>query len=285
MPVSASWRWLEATSSAIARSRPSRRVAGQAGLQDEIDRVGVGPEPGPEPPLVADEVGLVPLRLQDVAEGVVDADRRLERLAEAPGGDGDEEEVLEVEVRPGVEPAGDHVDHRHRQDGLGELARPDPLAPEPVQVDVELLAPRVRRGVGHRERDAEHRIGPQPALVRRAVQRDQPGVERHLIVQLHPQHRRRDLGRHVRDRLQHPPAAMPVRLAIAQLDRLVPPGARPRRDDRPAHRTPRWRPPPPPRLAGPASRRPRAPRAPTSFAMTRLLIGHFNIYILFYDED
>ena len=102
-----------------------------------------------------------------------------------------------------------------------------------MEMDEELLAASRRGGVCHRQRDAEQGVGPQPRLVGRAVEGDHRGVDRGLVVDLHAQHDRGDLARDMADGPPDPPAAMTRALRIAELDRLVPPRARPRRDDRP----------------------------------------------------
>ena len=79
-----------------------------------------------------------------------------------------------------MKPAGDHVDHRQgkrRGVRIRSASLLDMFLPEPVQVNEQLLAPRGGRGVGHGQRDAQHGVGPQPALVRRAVEREQSGVD------------------------------------------------------------------------------------------------------------
>ena len=100
----------------------------------------------------------------------------------------------------------------------------------------QLLAASGGRGVGHGQRNAEHGVGPEPALVRRAVELDQPGVEAGLIVQIHPSDRRGDQPGHVLDRPEDAQAAVARVVGVAQLERLVPAGARPRGHDRPPDR-------------------------------------------------
>ena len=78
--------------------------------------------------------------------------------------------------------------------GLSDALR---FAPESVQVDEQFLAARDGRRVRRGEGDPEQGVGPEPALVRSAVERDQAGVEAGLVVEVHPRDRRRDLSCHV----------------------------------------------------------------------------------------
>ena len=113
----------------------------------------------------------------------------------------------------------DDVQHRHGQ-------RPRVVAAERAKErDTALGRGRLRRG----ERHAEDRVRAEPSLVRRAVQFDQPPVERGLILRVEPAHGVRDLAVHVRNRAQDGLASVRI-AAVAQLDRLVHAGRRARRD-------------------------------------------------------
>ena len=72
----------------------------------------------------------------------------------------------------------------------------------------QLFAASGRGGVRDRERDAQQRVGPEPALVRRAVELDQLGVDRRLIVQIHADDRRADDARDVLDGSENPETAI-----------------------------------------------------------------------------
>ena len=108
------------------------------------------------------------------------------------------------------------------------------IAPEPVQMNEQFFAARGCRGVGHGQGNAEQGVGPEPALVRRAVERDQLGVEAGLIVQVHTQDGRGDFADHVARRPANAQAAVARVFGVAQLERLVPARAGARGDDRPA---------------------------------------------------
>ena len=145
--------------------------------------------------------------------------------------------------------------------------RSESLPPEPVQMNEQLFAARGRRRVRHGQRDAEHGVGPEPALVRRAVERDQPGVEAGLIVQVHAQ---RPPGRSRASRCRRPwrrpgRRSAGCRRRAARAPRAgpcSPPTAR-----SPARRPRSRRSPRPPRSAGRASRAPGGPSAPSKSAM------------------
>jgi hypothetical protein len=76
-----------------------------------------------------------------------------------------------------------------------------------------------RRGVRRGHRDAEQRVGAQPGLVRRAVERKKALVQRPLVGRLAAQ-RRRDLVVDVADRFPHALAAIAARILVAQFERL-----------------------------------------------------------------
>ena len=77
-----------------------------------------------------------------------------------------------------------------------------------------------RRRRAPRHRDAEQRVGAEPALVRRAVERDHRLVDRPLIGGA-CRDRLRDLAVDVGDRLQHALAEITLLIAVAQLERLA----------------------------------------------------------------
>ena len=101
-------------------------------------------------------------------------------------------------------------------------------------MDEQFFAARGRRGVRHGQRDAEQGVGPEPALVRRAVERDQLGVERRLD---RPGPCRATAGAITRvtlsTALSDAQSAIATAVGVAQLECLVPARARPRGDDRP----------------------------------------------------
>jgi hypothetical protein len=104
-------------------------------------------------------------------QGVEDLRPHPQALPERGRAGGDDHELLEVDGVVGVRPAVEDVHHRHGQDA-GALAAE--VAPQ--------REPLLRRGgVGGRQRDAEDGVGPQPRLVRRPVDLDEPAVEALLL--------------------------------------------------------------------------------------------------------
>ena len=113
----------------------------------------------------------------------------------------------------------EHVHHRHRQ---GDRLLAAEVAPE-------RQAGGGGRGVGGRERDAEHRVRAEARLVRRPVELDQAPVERLLVAAVAADQRARDLVVDVGHRPRDALAAV-GRSAVAQLGRLELAGRGPRRD-------------------------------------------------------
>ena len=72
-----------------------------------------------------------------------------------------------------------------------------------------------------RERDAEHGIGAEPALVGRAVERDQGLVDLGLGFRVHAADRVENLAIDRIDRLAHALAAIALLVAVAQFHRLM----------------------------------------------------------------
>jgi hypothetical protein len=146
---------------------------------------------------------------------VVDLGADLQRVREARGADRDDHELLQVDRVRRVRAAVDHVHHRNRQR----------RRVRPAEVAEQRLAGLVGGGLRHRERHAEDRVRAEPALVRRAVELDQRGVERLLLGRLQAADRVCDLAVRVRDRARHGLAAVRA-VAVPQLDRLVHAGRR-----------------------------------------------------------
>ena len=107
--------------------------------------------------------------------------------------------------------AGEDVEH-----GDGQGARIDA-----AQVSVERHAEGERGRVGARERDAQDRVRPQLALVGRAVEVDEQGIDERLVGRVLAEELRSDHLDDVLDRLADALAAVPVLVAVAQLDRLM----------------------------------------------------------------
>ncbi len=184
-------------------------------LEDRLDGRLARRQVRRESAFVADagrETALVQHRLQRVVDLGADS----EGLRERGGARGDDHELLEVDRVGRVHTAVDHVHHRHGQDrGIRWFIRRGSGEKGP-----ERLARVGRRRLRGRERDAEDRIRPEPALVGGAVELDEQAVEARLVGGVHAANALRDLAVHVRHSPAHALAA-PGGLAVAELDRLV----------------------------------------------------------------
>ncbi len=209
---------------AVLEDLAGRRVEGDedvgAGLvagrldpgEDRLQRRLVGVEVRREAALVADG-GREPLRGEALLQRVEDLGAHPQALREARRAGRHDHELLEVDRVVGVGAAVEHVHHRHRQQR--RLA----AAVELGQVAVERLAGVGRGGLGRGQRDAEDRVGAQPALVGRAVELDHRLVEGALLGGACARQRRGDLAVDVGDRARDALAGPGV-AAVAQLDRL-----------------------------------------------------------------
>jgi hypothetical protein len=168
-------------------------------------------------------------RERDPAQRATDVGRHLQRLRVRAGSDGQQEEVLQVEIAAGVQPAADEVDHRQGQ------ARPEPPADsggQPVGQVVPQRLPARRRGrMRTRQRHAQDGVGPQAGLVHRAIQLAQQLVDACLLVDRQAGQARGNLLVDVGDGAAHSLAGEALRFAVAQLAGLVPAGAGSRRHD------------------------------------------------------
>ena len=121
----------------------------------------------PSSPTAVDRPRLV----QDALEHVVGLGAPAQRLAEAGRADRHDHELLEVHAVVGVDPAVQHVHHRHGQHvGVG-------AADGAVQRDLQLGG----RRLGRRQRHAEDGVGPEAGLVVGAVEVDHRLVDGPLV--------------------------------------------------------------------------------------------------------
>ena len=158
------------------------------GLQDDLDGTLVAAQGRRETALVADRDGEAAV-VEDRAQPVVDLDAPAQALGERAGAGGHDHELLEVGRAGRVLAAVQDVEHRHRQ-GARIVA---------AERGVERQADGGRGGVSGGETDAEHGVGAQPALVRRAVERHEHAVELPLVGGVEAPRRRGDLAVHVAD--------------------------------------------------------------------------------------
>ena len=154
-------------------------VAGpESGLGDRlhhhVERVPVALEVRREAALVA-HAGRQPALLEDRAQRMEDLGARPQRLAERGKAHRHDHELLEVHVGVGVRAAVEDVHHRHRQavaaGGAGQRR----------DVGVERQPGGLGAGLEGGHRDAEQRVGAEPALGGRAVERDHRLVEPALL--------------------------------------------------------------------------------------------------------
>ena len=121
--------------------------------------------------------------------------------------------------------------------GSARLARAEPLRQSRLRWTYSSSPAGGRRGVGHGQRDARGprwpRAAPLFGVPSSAISAASIAAGRRGPCPARPGRSRRAT---LRDGPQHAQAAVPAGVAVAELDRLVPPGARPRRDDRPARR-------------------------------------------------
>ncbi len=100
-----------------------------------------------------------------------------------------------------------------------------------AQMPVERNTLRLRCRLRHGQRNAEDGVGPEPGFVRGTVELDQGLVEAFLVVDVEVAHAPGDLTLDVAHRPQDALASVALRVAVAQLNRLVDPGRCARRHD------------------------------------------------------
>jgi hypothetical protein len=118
------------------------------------------------------------------------------------------------------------VEHR---DGQGPGA-------DPAEIAIERQVVRRGRRVGDRQRHAQDGVRPELAFVRCAVEVDEDLVDAGLVRGVEPEQLRGDPIDDVADSRPDTLAAVPRRVAVAQLDRLVGAGRGAARDGGPPHR-------------------------------------------------
>ena len=155
----------------------------------------------------------MPLLLQDAAERVKDLGAGPNCVGKRLGADRHHHELLEVDAAVGVGAAIEDVHHRHWQrHRLAAIKRREVL--------VERHAGSGGGRARQRHRDPEQRVGPEPTLGRRAVERDHRLIDRALIA-LTAFQSRRDLPVDVRHRLGDPLAEVTRFVAVAKLERFA----------------------------------------------------------------
>ena len=176
------------------------------------------------PALVADRRGKATF-VEERSKGVEGLGRPSQALAERGRTERRDHELLEVGGVDGVLAAVQDVDQWNRQSARARSA----------EVAVERQPDSLGRSVRGRQADSEERVGAELRLVRRAVKVDEQPVEADLVESVDPEQLRPDRVVDVAHGRQHALAAVPLRVAVAQLDRFVCTGRGSGRDHGGAH--------------------------------------------------
>ena len=105
----------------------------------------------------------------------------------------------------------DDIHHRHRQDMRGN----------PADIAIERQAACVGSCLCHRQADAQYRVGAQPALVGRTIQRDHHRIQLFLVFGIQIGQRILDLAVDGFNCLENALAQIFAAVAVAQLDRFI----------------------------------------------------------------
>ena len=202
-----------ATSMAISTSRPgsSPAVSNDSTMISSACRP--VRQPGERPPSSARSVGR-PRRARTLGRRRTDPAHAVHRLGQVGGPCGHGEEVLDVHSSPGMQPAGEDVDHRHRQDGCVDAGQVGDV-PEERSPRHEGTRP------AHRKRGPQHRIGAETRQRCRAVQVPQQRVDRLLIGGCLPAQCGSEFVAHGVDRAVDAQPGVVARVAVTALVGLV----------------------------------------------------------------
>ena len=188
------------------------------GRQDEIER-GLGRRQiGRKTALVA-HIGVVAVGFERRAQRVKNFRAGAHRLRKRGDAERHDHEFLKIDRIVGMDAAIDDVHHRHRQEARRCAAD--------IAIERQLVGGGGRLGDG--ERHAEDGIRPEPAFVRRAVERDHGLVDLDLRLGIHAAERLKNLAVDRLDRVAHALAEIALLVAVAQFDRLMGPRGSPRR--------------------------------------------------------
>ena len=151
--------------------------------------------------------GLLQLRLQ----GLEHFRAHSQSFGEGVCADREDHELLKVDLVVGMSAAIDDVHQRHRQGPRAHAA----------DVAIERQAGLGRRRLCDGQTRPENRVGAEPRLVERAVERDHGAVDLRLVFGIKTGQDVEDLAIHRLDRVQDPLAAVAFLVAVAQLDGFV----------------------------------------------------------------
>ena len=124
-----------------------------------------------------------------------------------------DQKILELQIATRMQSTGQDVDHRHRQHRGASRERAE-----------QRFAAGDRNGARHGAGDAQGRVGSVAGFVRGAVDFDQPGVERSLILGRKILQRRQKNGGHIAGHVADP-FAVKTGAAVTPFVRFVGAGA------------------------------------------------------------
>ena len=145
-----------------------------------------------------------------------------QRLGKSQGANRHNHELLKIHAVVGVLAPVEDVHHGHRQ----------PASSASAQIAVERKRRGSCGGPGNGHGHSQDRVGPELALVGRPVQFDHQAVDLALARGIKAHHARRDDLIDIRHRVANAFSAVALRIAVAELDRLVFTGRRSRWDRR-----------------------------------------------------
>ena len=183
---------------------------GLNGLQNEIKCIAGGVQVGCKAALIPD-AGVVARIRELFLEGVEHFRAHADSICDAFRGHGHDHEFLNINRVISVFAAIDNVHHRHGQSaGIGA-----------ADIAKERLPGIFCGGFGSSEGHAKDRVGPEPALVVRAVQFDHGAIDGHLFCGVKANQSLGDLAIYGRNGLEHALALVPRGIPIALFHGLV----------------------------------------------------------------
>ncbi len=181
------------------------------GFHDDFDGLGVGLEAGSKAALVAHQRG-VAFGFEHTLQRVVDFAAPAQGFGKGRRAQGHDEEFLHIHRLPaGVRAAVEDVHHRRGQH----------VSVHAAQVAVKRQLQGSRRGLRHRQADAQNGVRTQFGLVGRAIQFQHPLVDGLLLCGVPADEFLGQDGVDVFHRPQHTLAVVAALVAVAQFQRLV----------------------------------------------------------------
>jgi len=194
------------------------------GLDQVAESLFVILQVGGETAFVAHAGGMA-VRMQNGFQGMKDLGPDAQGIAECLGAHRQDHEFLDVQTVVRMGAAVDHVHERHGQH----------LGVDAAQILMKRQGEKLAGGPGRGHGYAEHGVGPQAALVLRAVQVNQSIVDLHLAQGIHADDGFGDFAVHMFHGLEHALALVPFFIAIAQFQGFARARGRARRHGGPSH--------------------------------------------------